>query len=209
MLRGQKHGRRGEAAACMSVASLAAFLPLTWSLARFQSHRPAPVPTSRQKIYTTDRATTQNTHRVPYLFSGSSPLSFSAPCPLRAFRPGCRTHLAVSSSRPPRRPPHPLCSSPLPDASPESQGRMPAQKRQRPSPSSKPRDHVEANGTDASTAGGALGEGGGIQPVPGGGAANRATDPQPRRVGGELSPHRHLSYLAIASCSACFGVNIG
>jgi hypothetical protein len=81
MLRGQKHGRRGEAAACMSVASLAAFLPLTWSLARFQSHRPAPVPTRRQKIYTTDRATTQNTHRVPYLFSGSSPLSFSAPLP--------------------------------------------------------------------------------------------------------------------------------
>uniref|UniRef100_A0ACD5WH03 Uncharacterized protein n=1 Tax=Avena sativa TaxID=4498 RepID=A0ACD5WH03_AVESA len=53
---------------------------------------------------------------------------------------------------------------------------MPAQKRQLPSPSSEPRDHdVEANGTDASSAGG---EGGGPHPVPGGGAANRATDPK-------------------------------
>ncbi|KAM0833738.1 hypothetical protein ACQ4PT_064082 [Festuca glaucescens] len=67
---------------------------------------------------------------------------------------------------------------------------MPAQKRQLSSPSSKPRDHVEANGTDASTTGGARGEGGGIQPVPGGGAANRATDPQPQRVGDSGSAKR-------------------
>ncbi|KAF7038182.1 hypothetical protein CFC21_048389 [Triticum aestivum] len=59
---------------------------------------------------------------------------------------------------------------------------MPAQKRQLPSPSSssKPRDHVEANGADAPSAVAAGGGGGGLHPVPGGGAANRATDPQPQ-----------------------------
>uniref|UniRef100_A0ACD5VT84 Uncharacterized protein n=1 Tax=Avena sativa TaxID=4498 RepID=A0ACD5VT84_AVESA len=57
---------------------------------------------------------------------------------------------------------------------------MPAQKRQLPSPSSKPRDHdVEANGTDASSTGA---EGGGLHPVPGGGAANRVTDPKRQRL---------------------------
>ncbi|KAM0919582.1 hypothetical protein ACQ4PT_008064 [Festuca glaucescens] len=64
---------------------------------------------------------------------------------------------------------------------------MPEQKRQHPSPSSKPRDHVEANGADASTAGGG---GGGLHLAPGGGAANRVTDPQaqPKRVGDSGSP---------------------
>lgn len=61
---------------------------------------------------------------------------------------------------------------------------MPAQKRQLPSPSSsKPRDHVEANGTDAPSTGGAGGGGGGLHPMLAGGAANRVADPQPQRVG--------------------------
>ncbi|KAM3333096.1 hypothetical protein ACQJBY_028296 [Aegilops geniculata] len=70
---------------------------------------------------------------------------------------------------------------------PGSYARMPAQKRQLPSPSSssKPRDHVEANGADAPPSGGAGGGGGGLHPVPAGGAANRVADPQtqPQRAG--------------------------
>nr|CDM84554.1 unnamed protein product [Triticum aestivum] len=71
---------------------------------------------------------------------------------------------------------------------------MPAQKRQLPLPSSsKPRDHVEANGADAPSAGAAGGGGAG-------GAANRATDPQPLRAGGRR---------AAAFCSAaCPRVNM-
>ncbi|KAM0830855.1 hypothetical protein ACQ4PT_065940 [Festuca glaucescens] len=68
---------------------------------------------------------------------------------------------------------------------------MPAQKRQLPSPSSKPRDHVEASGTDASTAGGG---GGGLHLVPGGGSANRVTHPQPHRVADSGSPKRGGAY---------------
>lgn len=63
---------------------------------------------------------------------------------------------------------------------------MPAQKRRHPSPSSKPRDHVEANGTASSSTAAAAAAGGGggrgVHPVPGGAAANRATDPKPPRV---------------------------
>lgn len=70
---------------------------------------------------------------------------------------------------------------------------MPAQKRRHPSPSSKPRDHVEANGTASSSTAAAAAAGGGggrgVHPVPGGAAANRATDPKPPRVAvaGELN----------------------
>ncbi|PAN28031.1 hypothetical protein PAHAL_5G125900 [Panicum hallii] len=61
---------------------------------------------------------------------------------------------------------------------------MPAQKRRLPSPSSKPRDHVAAPGSDAATAaGGGAGEGrGGRPPLPSGGAAKRRlTEPKPQR----------------------------
>ncbi|CAM0883245.1 unnamed protein product [Alopecurus aequalis] len=66
---------------------------------------------------------------------------------------------------------------------------MPAQKRPLPSPSSsKPSDHVEANGTaGASSAGGG---GGGLHLVPGGGAANRVADSQPQRVADSGSAKR-------------------
>ncbi|OEL23518.1 putative E3 ubiquitin-protein ligase RING1a [Dichanthelium oligosanthes] len=62
---------------------------------------------------------------------------------------------------------------------------MPAQKRRRPSPSSKPRDHVAASGSDATAdgGGGGVGEGrGGRPPLPSGGAAKRRlTEPKPQR----------------------------
>ena len=71
---------------------------------------------------------------------------------------------------------------------------MPAQKRRLPSPSSQPRDHVEANGTaDASSAGGG---GGGLQV---GGAANRVADSQPPRVAGE--PARIETPLSVSRIS--------
>ncbi|KAF8751355.1 hypothetical protein HU200_012238 [Digitaria exilis] len=59
---------------------------------------------------------------------------------------------------------------------------MPAQKRRHPSPSSKPRDHVAAPGSDAAAGGGA-GEGRrGRPPLPSGGAAKRRlTEPKPQR----------------------------
>ncbi|CAO2166692.1 unnamed protein product [Urochloa humidicola] len=63
---------------------------------------------------------------------------------------------------------------------------MPAQKRRLPSPSTRPRDHVAAPGSDAAAgagAGGGAGEGrGGRPPLPSGGAAKRRlTEPKPQR----------------------------
>jgi hypothetical protein len=140
-------------------------------------------PQHAGRRYTRPSTTQTPPHRVPYLFFRNfSSLFLQSPGhPFQSSSPSTATSSAPPLSR------GRLAAIRGP-GSYARQARMPAQKRQLPSPSSKPRDHVvEANGTDASSTGG---EGGGLHLVPGGGAAtNRAADPRAQRVGGELSPH--------------------
>lgn len=85
---------------------------------------------------------------------------------------------------------------------------MPAQKRRLPSPSSKPRDDVEATASDAA-AGGGVGEGrGGRPPLPSRDAAKRwLTDPEPQQgfEDGELDDviETGLHRIFLSRCACC------